>query len=100
MFLEYTISQLDIGPMPPDRADEMGHLGFLQWLGALPGDRSFAQEAERALMLSLPAAGYSPALAVFCDLVARAVAASPAPLTLRLPQATRRGGARARRVTP
>ncbi len=45
MLLKRTIAQLDVGYVPQDVAEEMGHLGYLQWLGAVQGDASYLQEA-------------------------------------------------------
>jgi hypothetical protein len=97
MLLELTIRQLDIGPVPKTRAIELGQLGYMQWLGSLPGHVGYAQEARRALSLARPFIGCSPAVAVFCDLLAASLRISPAPLALALPARRRRGGARSRR---
>ena len=98
MLLEYTIAQLDIGDVPPDQAEKMGHLGYLQWLGALRGDANYVQEAMRAHELARPFIDTSPAIAVFCHLLVTSAATPPTPLALKLPPPTRRGGARARRA--
>ncbi|MGR3511129.1 MAG: hypothetical protein ACU0GG_00080 [Paracoccaceae bacterium] len=99
MLLERTIFQLDIGYVPPDRAEEMGQLGYLQWLGALPGHANFADEACRALEMAQPFRRTSPAIEVFCVLLMAASAVSPAPLPLSYPGRGRRGGRQARRIT-
>lgn len=97
MFLERTISQLDIGPLPPACAQERGRLGFLQWLGALPGTAGYSGEARRALAMATPFRTNSPAIIVFCDLLLASLEMPPRPLPLSLPPRQRRGGARARR---
>lgn len=97
MLLERTVSQLAIGHVPPDQAEEMGHLGYLQWLGALRGRASYLAEARRAHDLAQPFIRTSPAVGVFCQLLEVSMAAPLAPLTLRTPRRTRRGGAKARR---
>lgn len=97
MLLERTISQLDIGYLPPEQAEELGHMGYLQWLGALPGNVGYAREARRARQVARPFINTSPAVAVFCDLVAASAELPPRPVDLKLPKRTRRGGARARR---
>lgn len=98
MTLEYTISQLDTGMMPPERAEEMGRLGYLQWLICLPGGSNYRAEAMRACRMAAPLKSGSPALAVFCRLVTESLRVPLAPLSLALPARQRRGGARARRL--
>lgn len=99
MLLDRTISQLDIGPVPPDRALEMGRMGYMQWLGALPGRSDYMAQARRALVAAEPFAGGSPAVQVFCDLLTASMQMPPVPLPLSLPERRRRGGRRARRMT-
>lgn len=98
MLLERTISQLDIGFVPEEQAETLGHMGYLQWLGALRGDVGYAQEAFHAFELARPFSKTSPAVAVFCDLLIASVATPIRPLALKLPTPARRGGARARRT--
>ncbi|MCQ0972128.1 hypothetical protein MLD63_17045 [Paracoccus sp. TK19116] len=98
MLLERTIRQLHIGPVTPARAQEMGHLGYLQWLGALRGTADYRREVARALTVARPMAAASPAVAIFCDLLERSAQTPIAPLPLSLPPRQRRGGARARRA--
>ncbi len=97
MLLERTILQLDIGHVPPDQAETMGHLGYMQWLGALRGDADYRREAMRAYERARPFIRTSPAIAVFCQLLVASCTTLPSVLDLRLPARTRRGGARARR---
>ena len=47
MILDLTISQLDLGPMPPERARELGQLGYLQWLGGLLAMADYRRDALR-----------------------------------------------------
>lgn len=98
MLLERTISQLDIGPMPPARAQELGQLGFMQWLGALRPMADYRAEAMRAYSAAQPFLRTSPAVAVFCDLLVASTRMPIEPLPLALPARHRRGGARARRA--
>jgi len=98
MLLERTISQLDIGPVTPSRAVDLGQMGFVQWLGALPGGANYAVQARRALAQAAPFCAVSPAVMVFCDLVIASLAMPPRPLDLPWPRPQRRGGARARRA--
>ncbi|MCE0504987.1 hypothetical protein LR948_06465 [Roseivivax sp. GX 12232] len=93
-----TLRQLDVGPLPPDRAEEMAQLGYLQWLGALPGDAGYRQEALRARAVALPLAASSPAVARFCRLLSESLVTPLAPLALSVPKRVRRGGAKARRL--
>ncbi|MEM9250385.1 MAG: hypothetical protein AAGB05_17030 [Pseudomonadota bacterium] len=99
MLLEQTLSQLDVGTVPQDRAEEMGHLGFMQWLGALPGQASYPDEAMHAYDMARPFRRHSPAVAVFCDLLIASTISPCTPLSLRLPRRHRRGGALARRLS-
>lgn len=97
MPLERTIFQLDIGSVPDHVAQEMGHLGYAQWLGALQGDAGYRVEAMRAFDLAKPFVRTSPAVAVFCQQLLDSVASPLKPLELKLPLRARRGGAKARR---
>lgn len=97
MLLERTISQLNVGHVSADQAEKLGHLGYIQWLGALDGNASYPQEAMRAYSLAHPFIRISPAVAVFCRLLVQSTATPLAPLELRFPTPSRRGGARARR---
>lgn len=99
MLLERTIHQLDIGFVPPERAEKLGHLGYIQWLGALPGDESYVVAARNALKQAEPFADVSPAIEVFCGLLAASLADPIGPLALRAPGLRRRGGAKARRLS-
>ena len=98
MLLERTISQLDIGPVPPDHATELGQLGYLQWLASLPRDADYIGEAMHAYTTAQPLLRSSPAVAVFCDLLVASTRQPIAPLPMRLPTRERRGGAQARRL--
>ncbi|MEM6888115.1 MAG: hypothetical protein AAF636_08250 [Pseudomonadota bacterium] len=97
MLLKRTISQLDIGYVPDHVAEEMGHLGYAQWLGALRNDAGYPFEALRAYKLARPFVRTSPAVAVFCQLLLESMRTPLRPLGLKLPAPTRRGGAKARR---
>lgn len=99
MLLDRTISQLDVGPMPPARAAGLARLGYIQWLGALPGDGDYRQQAMHAYARAVPCARRSPAVAAFCDLLLASTRMPPEPLPLAMPPRKRRGGARARRAT-
>ncbi|MEO0330045.1 MAG: hypothetical protein AAF217_15810 [Pseudomonadota bacterium] len=98
MLLERTITQLNIGSTTPERAMELGQLGYLQWLGALPIMAGYAQEARRAHAMAIPFASTSPAVAIFCDLLNASLRTPIEPLPLNLPSRQRRGGAKARRA--
>jgi hypothetical protein len=99
MLLERTIFQLDIGLVSPQKAEEMGQLGYMQWLGALPGQADYHRAARHALARACPFAETSPAVAVFCRLLSASTVMPPVPLALSLPRRSRRGGAQARRLS-
>jgi len=98
MLLERTIFQLDIGHVPPEQAEELGSLGYMQWLGALRADLDYVQEARRAHDRAAPFAQTSPAVAVFCDLLLASLQRPLVPMALHVPRRSRRGGAAARRM--
>lgn len=85
MLLERTISQLDIGFVPDHVAEEMGHLGYAQWLGALKGDAGCFNEAMRAYEFAQPFIPTSPAVPVFCHLGVESTAWSLKPSGSRRP---------------
>ena len=97
MLLERTLSQLDVGYVPDHIAEEMGHLGYAQWLGSLKGEAGYFNEAMRAYELTQPFIRPSPAVAVFCHLLVESTASPLKALELKLPGPARRGGAKARR---
>lgn len=99
MLLELTITQLDVGHVPPERANEMGQLGYVQWLGALRPNVGYEQEALRAYAMARPFAATSTAVGVFCDLLKTSISNPLEPLPLKLPNGQRRGGAQARRLS-
>ncbi|MBB95179.1 MAG: hypothetical protein CML68_11335 [Rhodobacteraceae bacterium] len=99
MLLEHTISQLDIGQVPADQAEKMGQLGFIQWLGALPGHSPYPANARRALAMARPFSATSPAIAAFCRLLTQSLDMPPRPMALQMPPRGRKGGARARRLS-
>lgn len=96
MLLERTLNQ--IRGAAPSRADELGTMGYLRWLGALPGDADYQLEATGAYLGALPEARHDPAIAAFCALLRASLARPLAPLPFTLPERRgRRGGARGRR---
>jgi hypothetical protein len=98
MLLERTIHQLDIGPISPQRANDLGKLGYRQWLGGLAGDADYRSEAMRAYATAQPFIRCSPAVAVFCDLLVDSVTLPPKPLDLVPARHGRRRGTRSRRM--
>ncbi|MEY8840259.1 hypothetical protein AB9K41_14640, partial [Cribrihabitans sp. XS_ASV171] len=98
MLLERTISQLDVGHVPPNVAQQMGQLGYMQWIAALPGDTGYRLAALTALSAAEPFAETSPAVAAFCDLVRTSLESPLEPLALGMPPKVRRGGSVARRA--
>ena len=99
LLLERTIAQLDIGNTTPERAQELGQLGYIQWLGALPAGAGYEPEARHAYELAEPFAVASPPVKVFCDLLLASICSPIAPLPLNPPDCRRRGGAQARRLS-
>ncbi len=101
MLTEQTLIQILSQPdraSTPERARELGQLGFMQWLGGLAGDAAYDAQARRALQLALPFAGTGPAMAEFCRLVRASLDRPLRPLDLALPPNRRRGGTRMRRA--
>ena len=99
MLIEKTLQQLQVNPSSPERAKELGQLGYMQWLGGLPGGSDYRAEALAAYILAAPFAGSDPAVAAFCALLRTSVKQPLAPLDLALPRPRRRGGARERRLS-
>ena len=97
MVLDTILDNLRLTNSDPHRAHELGQLGYMEWLASLPGDSDFNQQAMIAYERALPFRRSAPAVAVFCDLLVEATRMPIAPLNLSLPDAHRRGGARARR---
>jgi hypothetical protein len=99
MSIERTLTQLKARNLSPERARELGCMGYLQWLGALPGEACYETETVRALLRARSLAGAHPAVAVFCELLADSLQQPLRPLSLTLPRPQRRGGARQRRLS-
>ena len=99
MLIEQTILQLQVRADTPERAKELGQLGYIQWLGALPGSASYKAQARHALAYAQPFKTTDPAVAVFCNLIKRSLEHPLKPLDLALPKPRRRGGAQMRRMS-
>ena len=97
MLLERTITQLAVGAMAPEEAQQLGQLGYMQWIAGLPGNADYRHAAVRAHDMASPFIETSPAIAEFCKLLVMSVREPLAPLPLALPPRKRRGGAAARR---
>ena len=98
MLLERTLTTLQSRAESPERARELGRLGFLQWMMLLRPEASYPEEARRALSLAAPFEGTDPAIAVFTRLVRESLSRRAQPVEMPLPLPRRRGGARARRA--
>lgn len=98
MLIARTLTQLQVNPGSPERAREIGHMGYMQWLGGLPAHACYTTEAARAYMAALPFKETDPAVAVFCDLLQTSLENPLKPLDLALPKPRRRGGAKERRL--
>jgi hypothetical protein len=103
MLTERTLIQLLSQKAPadaePDRARDLGRMGYLQWLAGLPSGRPYPHEAARALRMAEPFAAASPPVAAFCALLAESLVQPLTPLDLELPLPRRRGGTRTRRLS-
>lgn len=97
MLTKKTLDQLQLNPASPERARELGQLGYMQWLGGLPGDADYENEAVMAYLTAMDFIETDATVAVFCDLLRLSLRHRLQPLDLALPKAVRRGGARARR---
>lgn len=97
MQIERTLTQLQVKLSSPQRARELGQMGYMQWLGGLPGHADYNAEAAKAWMIASDFRETDAAVAVFCDLLIASVEHPLQPLDLALPKPARRGGARARR---
>lgn len=99
MLIARTLTQLQVNAGTPERAREIGQLGYMQWLGGLPGRACYITEATCAHVAALPFSKTDPAVAVFCELLRASLDEPLAPLNLALPKPRRRGGARERRLS-
>ncbi len=97
MLFERTLTQLQLDPGSPERAEELGQLGYMQWLGGLPGNASYEAEAVKAYLVAMDFAETDPAVAVFCGLIRESLRRPLRALDIALPKPRRRGGARERR---
>jgi hypothetical protein len=97
MHTEKTLDQLQLNPTTPERARELGQLGYMQWLGGLPAAADYEAEACRAYLMAMDFIDTDPSIAVFCALLRRSLRRPLQPLDLALPKPARRGGAKARR---
>ena len=99
MLIARTLTQLQVKPTTPERAKEIGQLGYMQWLGGLPAGACYQSEAACAYLSALPFKDTDPAVSVFCDLIRTSLENPLKPLDLALPKPRRRGGARERRLS-
>lgn len=97
MLLERTIHGLQAHSETPERAEELGRMGFLQWLAFLKGNQGYAEQAQRALEMAAPFEKTDSSVAVFCKLVRRSLEGPMALSDMAMPRPTRRGGAKGRR---
>jgi len=97
MDISYTMSLLLMAPADPDRAREIGQMGYMQWLAGLPGGVRYEAEVRRALRVAADFIESDPAVAEFCRLLRVSLRGPLEPLELALPAPRRRGGARERR---
>ena len=99
MPIERTLTGLQAHSPTPDRARELGQMGYMQWLGAMPANADYEAEAVRAYLVAMDFIETDPAVAGFCDLLRQSLRRPLRPLPLALPKPQRRGGARRRRLS-
>ena len=99
MLIARTLNGLQARTLTHERAKELGQMGYMQWLGALPGTADYEHEAVRAYLRAMDFIETDPAIAVFCGLIRDSLRQPIRPLELALPKAQRRGGARQRRLS-
>ena len=99
MLIQKTLLQLQTRADTPERALELGRMGYMQWLGGLPGASNYAFEAQKAYRYARPFAQTDPAVDAFCDLLRQSLKHPLKPLDLALPKPRRRGGASERRLS-
>ncbi|MBU2944397.1 hypothetical protein Q4578_00420 [Shimia thalassica] len=97
MLVERTLTQLQVEATTTERAQELGRMGYIQWLGWLPGHASYEAEAVKAYLVAMDFVDTDPAVAVFCDLIRKSLRRPLVPLDLSLPKPRRKGGAKRRR---
>ncbi len=97
MLLERTIAQLDAGPMPPAEAEQLGQLGYMQWIAGLGANADYLAAARHAYAKAAPYMELSPAVVTFCRLLQASIDNPLTPMPLLMPPKCRRGGAQARR---
>ncbi|MEL6959256.1 MAG: hypothetical protein AAGL89_09935 [Pseudomonadota bacterium] len=90
MRLEQILFALEARADARARPDEMAGYAFMQFLGSLDGNRSFADQARAAkARLAVP---QHPALICFAELLDRSLADPFEVLPLAMPPQRRRGG--------
>lgn len=97
MIIQRTLNGLQLDTPTPERAQELAHLGYMQWLGALPASADYEAEAVKAYLLAMDFIDTDPGIAAFCALIRQSLRRPLYPLGLALPKPRRRGGARQRR---
>ena len=99
MTIERVLTLLQARAETPERARELASMGYMQWLGSLPGAIGYEEAAVRAWLRAQPFAATDPAVAAFCALLQQSIQQPGCPLDLPLPRPQRRGGARRRRLS-
>ena len=98
MILNDILNAMRVPGSSDTRARQLAHMGYVEWLGALPGGANYPEVVLRALPAAAPLREKDPAVAEFCRLLETSVNRPLAPLTLIPPRPGRRGGARGRRA--
>ncbi len=99
MRLDETLTGLMVSPPTEERARELAQLGFIHWLGSLPGDAAYEACAVQAFLKAMDFRDTDPAVDAFCDLLRDSLKPGIRSLDLKVPEPKRRGGARTRRLT-
>jgi len=98
MTLNDILTAMSVPGCSDARARQLAHMGYVEWMGALPGAANYAEAAVRALAAAAPLREDDPAVAEFCRLLEDSLNRPLVPLTLIPPRPGRRGGARGRRA--
>ncbi len=99
MSIDHILNKLQTRTSTPERAKELGQLGYMQWLAGLPVNADYVSSAIYAYDMSEPIMHTDPAVAAFCELLVASIENPLTPLDLSLPKPRRRGGAKERRMS-
>jgi len=98
MILNDILNAMRVPGCSDARARQLAHMGYVEWLGALPGTANYPETVVRALGAAAPLRDDEPSVAEFCRLLENSLNRPLEPLTLIPPRPGRRGGTRGRRA--